>query len=459
MVTPYDGLLNLIMNPYIIEALVLVLLVLAIGAFSIAEFAIISSRPTRLHELQEAGYPAAAIVLKLLDNPGNFLSTIQLGITLLGTLAGVFGGVIFSDPVAGMFDAVPLLRPYSTGLALAIVVISITYFSLVLGELAPKKIAIQHPESIALKIASFIDLLCRLSSPAVRLINGSTNIILKLLRIDATEKPLVSDEDVMLMIRRGAKKGIFESVEYEMISRIFRMSDKRASAIMTPRKEIEWLDLGSSDEELASRIKQSGRSRFPVAEGNLDNLLGVIRALDLVNLQLSQPGSFKTAIRNSMKVPLFVPESIPAFHVLEVFKKNRAYLALVIDEHGSIQGAITLTDVLESIVGDVPADDVETIRKIVRRSQRTWIVDGMLAVDDFISEFHLDRDVFLEDEEPRYETMGGFMMDKLGEVPSVSDSLEWHDLLFKVIKMDGQRVARLLVELNDRDASKMSFSN
>ena len=459
MVTPYDGLLNLIMNPYIIEALVLVLLVLAIGAFSIAEFAIISSRPTRLHELQEAGYPAAAIVLKLLDNPGNFLSTIQLGITLLGTLAGVFGGVIFSDPVAGMFDAVPLLRPYSTGLALAIVVISITYFSLVLGELAPKKIAIQHPESIALKIASFIDLLCRLSSPAVLVINGSTNIILKLFKVDSTEKPLVSDEDVMLMIRKGAKKGIFESVEYEMISRIFRMSDKRASAIMTPRKEIEWLDLGSSDEELASRIKQSGRSRFPVAEGNLDNLLGVIRALDLVNLQLSQPGSFKTAIRNSMKVPLFVPESIPAFHVLEVFKKNRAYLALVIDEHGSIQGAITLTDVLESIVGDVPADDVETIRKIVRRSQRTWIVDGMLAVDDFISEFHLDRDVFLEDEEPRYETMGGFMMDKLGEVPSVSDSLEWHDLLFKVIKMDGQRVARLLVELNDRDASKMSFSN
>jgi putative hemolysin len=447
------------MNPYFVEALVIVLLVLASGAFSMAEFAIISSRPTKLHELQAAGYPAAALVLKLLDNPGHFLAAIQIGITLIGTLAGVLSGVTFSAPVAGIFDTIPLLKPYSTVLALGVVVTSVTYITIVLGELAPKKIAMQHPEAIALKIASFIDLLCRISSPVVRFINGSTNIILKMLRVDSTEKPLISDEDVMLMIRQGAKKGIFESVEYEMISRIFRMSDKRASAIMTPRKEIEWLDLGASDEELAARIKASGRSRFPVAEGNLDNLLGVIRALDLVNLRLSQPGSIKTAIRNSMRVPLFVPESIPAFHVLEVFKKNRAYLALVIDEHGSIQGAITLTDVLESIVGDVPADDIESSRKIVRRSQRTWIVDGMLTVDDFISEFHLDRDSFLEDEEPRYETMGGFIMDKLGEVPSVSDSLEWHALLFRVIKMDGQRVARLLVELNDRDASKMSFSS
>ena len=443
------------MNPDSTAAFVILLLVFANGVFSLAEFAIISSRPTRLHELKDAGYPSAGLVLKLLDNPGKFLSAIQIGITLISTLTGAFSGIVFSAPLAAVFDNVPLLKPYANPFALGIVVVTVTYLSLVIGELVPKKIAFQHPESVALRIAAFIELLSTISSPVVNLINGSTNVVLKALGIDAAEQPLVSDEDVMLMIKQGAKKGVFESVEYDMISRIFRMSDKRASSIMTPRNEIEWLDLEKSDEELIARIKASGRSRFPVAEGSLDHLSGVVRALDLVNLQLSRPGSVKSAVIESMKEPLFVPESIPAFQVLEVFKKNRAHLALVIDELGSVQGAITLTDVLESIVGDVPADDLEVNRKIVRRSQRTWIVDGMLPVDEFVSSFNLNQDAFLQDEEPRYETMGGFMMDKLGQVPATSDLLKWQGILFRVIKMDGQRVARILVELNEQDAAKM----
>jgi putative hemolysin len=443
------------MDPDIFEALIILVLILANGFFSMAEFAIISSRPTKLHELQEAGYQSATLVLKLLDNPGKFLSAIQVGITLIATLAGVFSGVAFSKPVAEALHRISWIGPYSDETALAVVVVTVTYFTLVLGELAPKKIALQHPESIALKIASFIDVMCRFSAPVVHLINGSTNIILKLIGVNATEKPLVSDEDVMLMIKQGAKKGIFESVEYEMVSRIFRMSDKRASAIMTPRNEIEWLDLEESDEELIAMMKASGRSRFPVAEGSLDNLRGIVRALDLVNMQLSKPGSIKDNIRSAMRVPLFVPESIPAFQVLEVFKKNRAHLALVIDEHGSVDGAITLTDVLESIVGDVPADDIEINKKIVRRSQRTWIVDGLLPVDEFIAQFNLDQETFLEDEEPRYDTMGGFIMNKLGEVPAVSDALEWQEINFKVIKMIGQRVSKILVEFNEEDASRI----
>jgi putative hemolysin len=447
------------MNPHSIEALIIVLLIIANALFSMAEFAIISSRPTKLRELQDAGYPSAGLVLRLLDNPGSFLSPIQVMTQLIGIVTGAYGAVVFSAPVAGMLDAVPELKSYSIGIAFAIVVIPLTYLSLVIGTLVPKKIALQHPEAISLKIATFIELLSRLASPLVSLVNGSTGIVLKALGVESAEAPMVSDEDVMMMIRQGAKKGIFESVEYDMISRIFRMSDKRASAIMTPRNEIEWLNLEDSDDKLIARIKASGRSRFPVAEGNLDDLCGVVRSLDLVNLQLTKPGSVKDAIKTSMKVPLFVPESIPAFRVLEVFRKNRAHLALVIDEHGSVQGAITLTDVLESIIGDVPADDLEVSRKIVRRSHRTWIVDGMLTVDDFLSAFNLNLDVFLRDEEPRFDTMGGFMMNKLGEVPSVSDVLEWQGISFKVIKMDGQRVARILVELNDKAASKITARN
>ena len=250
----------------------------------------------------------------------------------------------------------------------------------------------------------------------------------------------------MLMIKQGAKKGVFESVEYEMVSRIFRLSDKRASSMMTPKSEIEWLDLNAPEEELISKMQASGRSRFPVAEDSLDNLRGVVRSLDLVNKQLLEPGDLKATIRNAMKPPLFVPESVPAFQVLELFKENRAHLALVIDEQGFVQGAITLTDVLESIVGDIPADDLEGTKKIVRRSQRTWIIDGLLPVDDFVAEFDLDN--FLDEEDPRYDTMGGFLMTKLEKVPSVMDTLEWHNMLFKVIKMDGQRVGKILVIFN-----------
>ena len=306
-----------------------------------------------------------------------------------------------------------------------------------------------------MRIAGFIDKLCAIVSPAVRFGDASAALALRAFGIEAGEKPQVSDEDVMLMIRQGAKKGVFESVEYEMISRIFRMSDKRASSMMTPRREIEWLDLERPDEELVARIKASGRSRFPVARGSLDELQGVVRSLDLVNFSLSSKGSIREAIRASMKPPLFVPESVPAFHVLELFKKNRAQLALVIDEHGSVQGAITLTDVLESIVGDVPADDVEgDQRRIVRRSERTWLVDGLLPVDEFLAAFNLDADKFFQEDEPRYDTMGGFMMTRLGEVPSVADTIRWNGLTFKVIKMNGKRVGRILVEREAKSAAR-----
>jgi len=438
------------MNTDIFELFILLALILANGFFSMAEFAIISSREARLHELRDAGVPGAALALDLLENPGRFLSAIQVGITLIATLAGAFSGVSFSGPVAEMIAGIEPLAPYSEKLALGAVVLCVTYFTLIIGELAPKKIALQHPEKISIRIARVIDIICRSSAPVVHLINGSTNIVLKIIGIRNTEKPLVSDEEVMLMIKQGAKKGVFESVEYDMVSRIFRMSDKRASAMMTPKSEIEWLDLNAPEDDLIAKMQASGRSRFPVAEGSLDNLRGIVRSLDLVSKQLLQPGNLKDTVRNAMKPPIFVPESVPAFQVLELFKENRAHLALVIDEQGSVQGAITLTDVLESIVGDIPADDVEGNRKIVRRSERTWIVDGLLPVDEFMAHFRLDEG-FLDEEDPHYETMGGFLMTKLEKVPSVMDTLEWNEIQFKVIKMNRQRVDKILVIFNEQD--------
>ncbi|NEX11115.1 MAG: hypothetical protein C1942_00185 [Prosthecochloris sp.] len=442
------------MDSDIFELFILLCLILANGFFSMAEFAIISSRETKLHELHEAGVSRAGLVLELLDNPGKFLSAIQVGITLIATLAGAFSGITLSAPIAEMIERADALKPYSNELALGLVVIGVTYFTLIIGELAPKKIALQHPEKIALSVARIIDIICRVIAPIVHLINGSTNIVLKIMGIKPTEKPTVSDEEVMLLLKQGAKKGVFESVEYDMVSRIFRMSDKRANSMMTPKSEIEWLDLYATEEELISKMQASGRSRFPVSEGSLDNLKGVVRSLDLVNKQLLSQGNLKDAIRNAMKAPLFVPESIPAFQVLELFKENRAHLALVVDEQGSVQGGITITDVLESIVGDIPADDIEGNRKIVRRSQRTWIIDGLLPVDDFIQEFHLEN--FLDEDNPLYDTMGGFMMTKLEKVPSVMDILEWQGILFKVIKMNKQRVDKILAVFNNDAHDKAS---
>ena len=431
------------MNSDIVELLILFCLILANGFFSMAEFAIISSSEAKLHELRDAGIAGASMVIELLEKPGRFLSAIQVGITLIATLAGAFSGISFSEPVAKIIREIEPIAPYSKELALGLVVLGVTYVTLIIGELAPKKIALQHPEKIAIKIGRSIDMICRISSPIVHLINGSTNIVLKIIGIRNTEKPLVSDQEVMLMIKQGAKKGVFESVEYEMISRIFRMSDKRASAMMTPKSEIEWLDLNAPDDSLRAKLLASGRSHFPVSEGGADHLRGVVRSLDLVSKQLLEPGNLKASIRSAMKPPLFVPESVPAFQVLELFKENRAHLALVIDEHGSVQGAISLTDVLESIVGDIPADDLEGTKKIVQRRERTWIIDGLLPVDEFISEFDLDN--FLDEDDPRYDTMGGFLMTKLEKMPSVMDTLEWQNMLFKVIKMNGQRVGKILV--------------
>lgn len=444
------------MNPDGFPIVALALLILAGALLSMAEFAIISSRPTRLHELKAAGYPAAAQVLALLDNPGAFLSAIRFSITLDVVVTGAYAALALSPPLAVLLRTVPELAPYGDGVAFAAVAIPVTFLSLIFGELVPKRFAVQHPEAVALRIAPLVGMLSHLAAPMVAIANASTALVLKAFGIDQQEGPAVSDEDVMLMIRQGAKKGVFESVEYDMVSRIFRMSDKRASSIMTPRNEIEWLDLAEPDDKLIARLRCSIRSRFPVAEGRLDSVCGVVRALDLASMMLSRQGSVKESIRASMKPPLFVPESVPAFQVLELFRKNRSHLALVIDEHGSVQGAITLTDVLESIVGDVPADDPELGRKIVRRSRRTWIVDGMLPVDEFASAFNLDIEAFRGDDEPRYDTMGGFMMHRLGEVPSVADSLEWYGIQFRVIKMEGQRVARLLVELTDEAASKLN---
>lgn len=432
------------MDESVFEIVIILILILANGVFSMSEIALISSRQARLQQLVNEGNRNAKLALKLAKNPGQFLSTIQVGITLVGVLTGAFGGATLSEPLAAYLSSIKPLARYSEQLAFGLVVVAITYLTLILGELVPKHIGLRNPERLATFFAPVMQVLFKIAAPVVHFLNGSTNIVLRLLGIKAADEQPVSEEEIKLLLQQGTQVGVFEAVEHDMVLRIFRMSDRRASTIMTPRTDIEWIDLKDTEEDIRKILVESSHSRFPVAEGDLDNVLGILHIRDLTSESLGRSETdLKTSIRHLAQKPVYVPESVPAFNVLETFKKSREHLSLVIDEHGGIQGIVTLNDVLEAIVGDIPVGDAPQEESIVRRADGSWLVDGMLPIDEFMAFFNLRRSP--EEDSGGYQTLGGFVMTKLGRVPNTSDQFDWKGVHFEVIDMDGKRVDKVLV--------------
>ncbi|NTV47180.1 MAG: HlyC/CorC family transporter [Chlorobiales bacterium] len=437
------------------EIVIILILILANGVFSMSEIALISSRQARLQQLANEGNRKAKLALKLAKNPGQFLSTIQVGITLVGVLTGAFGGATLSEPVAAYLSKIDYLSRYSEQIAFGLVVLVITYLTLILGELVPKHIGLRNPERLATFFAPLMQFLFMIAAPIVHFLNGSTNLMLRLLGIKASDEPPVTEEEIKLLLQQGTQVGVFEAVEHDMVLRIFRMSDRRASTIMTPRTDIEWIDLKDPEEDIRKMLIESAHSRFPVAEGDLDNVLGILHIKDLTSETLGNSGSdLKTCIKRLLQKPAYVPESVPAFNTLEVFKKSREHLSLVIDEHGSIQGIVTLNDVLEAIVGDIPGGDEPQEESIVRRADGSWLVDGMLPIDEFMAFFNLRRSP--EEDNGGYQTLGGFVMTKLGHVPNTSDQFDWKGVHFEVVDMDGKRVDKVLVTAPEKTHSGQS---
>ncbi len=430
------------------EILFILLLLIANGVFAMSEIAVVAARKARLQQLAEAGNDRARTALQLANEPERFLPTIQIGITLVGILAGAFGGATIAEQLGARLNTIPQIAPYGEAVALGVVVLAITYLSLIIGELVPKRLALNSPERIASLVAKPMHALSRAASPAVHLLSASTSAVLKLLRVRPTTEPLVTEEEIKLLIGQGTQAGIFEKTEQEMLERVFRLGDRRISQLMTPRLDIVWLDTGDSLENIQRKIKEHRFSRFPVCNGSLDNVLGVVKARDmLARSLLGQSLDLKAC----MKPPLFVPESRMVFRVLEMFKTSHSHIALVINEHGSLEGLVTINDVLQAIVGDIPLAGEKAETLAVQREDGSWLLDGVLPVEDF-------KEIFPVGELPgegrgNYQTLAGFVMSCLGRIPSTADHFEWGGLRFEVVDMDGKRVDKVLVMHARLDAS------
>jgi magnesium and cobalt exporter, CNNM family len=423
-----------------LEVLILLVLILANGVFAMSEIAIISARKARLQQQAEDGDLRARAALALAEDPNQFLSTTQIGITLVGIFAGAFGGATLSQKLAGWLSRNPTLEPYSSGLALGIVVLGITYLSLVIGELVPKRIGLTNPERIAAAVAGPMRLLSVLASPVVRLLSFSTDGLLRLLGIRPSTEPPVTEEEIRVLINQGTQAGVFEEAEQDLVESVFRLADQRISVLMTPRQDVEWLDVEDPPAETRRKVIDSVRSWFPVGHGTLDNIVGVVHAKSLLSECLAEE---PLDLRALARPALFVPEGTRALKVLERFKESGTQIALVIDEYGGFEGLVTLTDILEAIVGDIPSQGEQGEPAIVRRDDGSWLLDGTLSLDDVKDLLRIRR--LPGEDEGVYHTLGGFIMTQLGHIPSATDHFEWDGLRFEVMDMDGRRVDKVLV--------------
>ncbi|MEH2339322.1 hemolysin family protein [Nostoc sp.] len=428
------------MSSITFEILIILVLIIANGVFSMSEMAIVSARKVRLQQLANQGDPKAKAALKLAESPNHFLSTVQVGISLIGILTGAFGGATIATRVAVNVKHVPLLAPYSDPLSFGIVVLIITYFSLIVGELVPKRLALNNPERIASIVAIPMQALAAIASPVVYLLSASTDLILRVMGITASTEPQVTEEEIKILIEQGTEAGTFEEAEQDMVERVFRLGDRPVSYLMTPRPDIVWLDLEDSAEENRQKMVDSAYSRYPVCQGGLDNVLGVIPVTDLLARSFrGEPLDLTVGLRQ----PVFVPESTRGLKVLELFKQTITHMALVVDEYGVIQGLVTLNDIMSEIVGDVPSTDGQDQPQAVQREDGSWLLDGMLPVEDFLELFGMEE--WQSEERGSYQTLGGFVITNLGRIPAAADYFEWQSMRIEVMDMDGNRVDKVLV--------------
>lgn len=428
------------MSSITFEIIAIFLLLLANGVFAMSEMAIVSARKARLKQRADQGDKKAVAALALADAPGPFLSTVQVGITLVGILAGAFGGSRIAERFAPSLTQLPYVGQYSEGIAFAIVVAIITYFSLVIGELIPKRLALRNAEGIALAVATPMGKLSRFVSPLVSLLDHSTDGLLRLFGLRESPEPPVTEDEIKILIEQGIHAGVFVETERDMVERIFHLADRRVSELMIPRTGMVWLNIDDSPEEIVSAIAGSAHSRFPVAGGSSDNVIGVVQVKNLWAQTIAhRPVDLKAV----MEKPLFLPESTHAFRALESFRQSRAQMALVVDEHGGVEGLITLNDIMQAIVGDLPNEGTTTEPLIKQREDGSFLMDGALSIVEFKK--HFDIKHLPGEEDDWYQTLGGFVMTHMGKIPHVGDQFEWNALKFEVLDMDRNRVDKLLV--------------
>ncbi len=427
----------------------LLFLILFNGVFAMSEIAVVSSRKTRLQRLADDGSPGAHSALSLHVEPSNFLSTIQVGITTIGILSGAIGEAALADPFAAWLSGFPVIAPYARLIALTIVVAGLTFFTVVVGELVPKRLALMAPESIASLVSRPMLWLARSTRPIVWLLSASSGLVLRLTGVRRKDEPPVTDDEIKVLMGQGAEAGVFHESEQAIVSNVLRLDEQRIKAIMTPRKDIYALDLNDPDVEIRRRISESPYTRIVVCRDGLDHIVGILRTSDLLKAAL---GNEPLDVAHALRPPLYVPAGVSTTQLLENFRKARVQSALIVDEYGELQGLVTLTDVLTSIVGEIPSEDLSEEQDIVMREDGSWLMDGGVSVERFKTVLRVNDDLPGE-EENAFNTLGGFLMHMLGRVPAVADHFEWGGCRFEVMDMDKNRVDKVLVACARPDAT------
>jgi putative hemolysin len=428
------------MDGIVLELIILFLLILLNGLFAMSELAVISARKSRLQPLADGGNERAKTALDLAEHPDRFLATVQIGITLVGTLAGAVGGATLARELAAWMGGFAPLAPYASAISFTLVVLLLTFFTLVIGELVPKQLALHSAERLAIALGPPMEALSKLAAPLVRILTGASNLVVRMIGLRPSEEPPVTQDEIKVLIEQGTQAGVFEEAEQDMVEGVFRLGEQRVGSLMTPRPDVDWIDLEEKPEVIHDQILNSHRSRFPVAQGELDSIIGVLHAKDL----LVQGFSCESLdLRKALRTPLFLPENAEALQALEQFKETGEHFAIVTDEYGSVAGVISSTDILEAIVGDLPAKGESAEPEVLLREDGTWLLGGALSIEEMKDLLHLED--LPEEEEGGFQTVGGFVMTRLGEVPHTGDHFDWGNFRFEVMDMDGRRVDKVLV--------------
>lgn len=425
------------MNNILVECGIIFALVIINGLLALSEMSVVTSRRLRLEDEAESGNSGAKAALSLIDNPNGFLSTVQVGITLVGIIAGVYSGTTLAVEIGEQLNHLPLIAPHGSSIAYFIVILIITILSLVFGELVPKRLALAYPEAIAKFVSPAFLVVAKGTVPLIWLLDTLTTFVLTPFRIKEMSSTEITEEDIKSMVEQGSEKGIIEEAEGEILSKVFRLGNRSAGSIMTPISDVEWLDSEKSVAEIWEQARISTHSNFPVAKGNLENLLGVISYKKLSEVFISKNVS---SIENSVDEPLRIPTNISALEVLEIFRESKDHLALAFDEHGSLDGVLTLHDLLEAMVGSIA---MEGEKEWVQRSDGSYLVSAAIDLVDLFE--LLDIEVNEEEVAPGYHSLGGFIFHQLGHIPKESEAFQFNNYRFEVVDMDGMRIDKVLI--------------
>lgn len=426
------------------ELLIIAFLLLLNGVFAMYEIALVSARRSSLEEEAKAGKIGAKTALALLAEPEKVLSAIQVGITLIGIVSGAYAGLALAEDVAPLFQNISLLAPHAQTLAVVIVISVITYLSLVIGELVPKTIALNNAEIIAAFLSPPMKLLSSVTYPVVWILSMSTKLILRLFGIENRREALVTEEELRTFLKKGSEHGVLEKEESDMINEVIRFGDKRAGALMIPRVDVMWLDLSQSGDEILSEVLNSSFPRLPVCEDEIDNVKGVVNVRDVLAYYIKHQTLRLTDI---LFEPLYIPEQAPALKVLEMFRKTKKHFGIVINEYGSMEGIITLHDLTENIMGDLPALGDPDDPEVFQRDDGSYLIDGSMKVEDAADLLKVSSLFEDEDEKPDVNTLGGLAMYRLNRIPKIGDRFSAGGYFFEIVDMDGNRVDKLLVKI------------